>query len=98
MQEAAWSSFKPPFAETAARYEKTIKERLAAGEVIRHFNGRFEAARMRKNGDLIVMSGFTGEHRLDFAASDAKRIQAHWKNFCEISDQARKRVRGRGRR
>jgi hypothetical protein len=84
-------AFIPPFlplALPAPRYEKTLKERLAAGEIIKHFRGRFETATMRKTGDYIAMTGFTGSHYLDFAHSDTRRIDTHWRAFCEIPDNA----------
>ncbi len=91
MQEAFNPPFRPPTVP-AARYEKTLKERLAAGETIKHFDGRFQVATMSKLGDLILMTGFTGRHSLDFANSDTKRIEAHWHFFCQYADNQKRRV------
>ncbi len=79
----------------APRYEKTLKERLVAGEIIRHFHGRFQNATMRKTGDFIAMTGFTGSHYLDFANSDSRRIETHWRAFCENADDARHRCQNK---
>jgi len=91
-------TFGTPSGEPAKRYERTLKERLAAGEVIRHWCGKFEAATMRKSGNDIVMSGFTGTHRIDFQLSGAGRIEAHWNGFCYMADKARRQVRSGARR
>jgi hypothetical protein len=92
------------------RYEQTLKERLATGEVFRHCDGGFENAQMLKVSGLIVISCFTGTHTLHFESSNTRRIEAHWTGFCEICDKARaekekralssikaKRTRHRGR-
>lgn len=98
MQNASKPAFSTPSGDPAKRYERTLKERLAAGEVISHWCGKFEAATMRKSGNDVVMSGFTGTHRIDFQLSDAKRIEAHWDGFCYMADKAKQQVRSGARR
>jgi hypothetical protein len=75
------------------RYEGTLKESLAAGEVFRHCDGGFENAQMLKVSGLIVISGFTGTHTLHFESSNTHRIEAHWTGFCETCDEARRELR-----
>ena len=91
-------SFRPALGYTAPRYERNLKERLAAGEVIRHFDGRFEIASMRKDGAGIVMTGFTGTHRIGFDVSSNERVDAHWRGFCYLAGKAKQQTRRRGRR
>ncbi len=89
MREAFIPPFRP-LAAPAPRYEKTLKDRLATGETIKHFDGRFQVAKMRKAGDLVLMTGFTGHHSLDFGNTDSKRIEAHWQFFCQYADEQRR--------
>ena len=89
---------RPPLGQDVRRYEPTLKERLAEGEIIKHWDGKFQVASMRKQGPSIVMTGFTGSHQIDFAASDTLRIQTHWRIFCETSDQHRRNSRARRHR
>lgn len=98
MQEATKATIGRLIGDPPKRYERTLKERLEAGEIIRHSNRKLEVATMRKSGCDIVMSGFTGTHRIDFKASDAKRIEAHWNGFCNLADQAKQRSQNGGRR
>ena len=98
MDKRSIPPFRPPADPHVRRYEKTLKERLAAGEVIRHFDGRFEVASMRKAGDFVEMKGFAGFRRIDFRLSDDRRIAAHWKGFCDVVDMERRRRKGLSRR
>ena len=91
-------SSRPALGYTAPRYERTLKERLLAGEVFRHLDGRFEIASMRKDGADIVMTGFTGSHRIVFGVSSNDRIARHWKGFCEIAERAKQERCARVRR
>ena len=97
MREAFIPPFRP-LAAPAPRYEKTLKDRLAAGETIKHFDGRFQVATMRKAGDLILMTGFTGHHSLDFANSASKRIEADRQFFCQYADEQRRQGQSKSRR
>lgn len=91
-------SSRPALGHTALRYERTLKEQLLAGAIIRHFDGGFEIASMRKDSSDIVMTGFTGTHRIGFDVSDSKRIEAHWKGFCYMAGRARQQTRAKRQR
>ena len=89
---------RPTLGHTEPRYERTLKERLGAGEVIRQFDGRFEIASMRKDGAHIVMTGFTGTHRIGFDLSSNERVDAHWQGFCYLAGKAKQQTRAKRRR
>ena len=91
-------SSRPALGYTAPRYERTLKERLLAGAVIRHLDGRFEIASMRKDGADIVMTGFTGSHRIGFNVSSNERVDAHWRGFCYLACKAKQQTRAKRRR
>jgi hypothetical protein len=91
-------SSRPALGHTAPRYERNLKERLGAGEVIRQFDGRFEIASMRKDGAHIVMTGFTGTHRIGFDVSSNERVDAHWQGFCYLAGKAKQQTRAKRRR
>jgi hypothetical protein len=40
-------------------------------------------AMLERDGDFFVMVGPTGRHSLSITATDAYRLQAHWKGFME---------------
>lgn len=49
-------------------------------------NGRierlhFQRAAIQKQGDRLLMTGPSGEHSIDIAASDLDRVNAHWTTF-----------------
>jgi hypothetical protein len=87
-------------------YARTLKERLAAGEVFRHFDGGFEVAQMRKLSGLIVMSASQARiHSISKAATLAasKRIGRASARFvmkqgesCERKEGAELRKREEG--
>jgi hypothetical protein len=80
------------------RHERTLKERLAAGQAFEFKAGRFVIARMKKISDRIVMSGFTGVHSLDFTTSTSARIESHWKSFCDACRITHRQTKNRYRR
>ena len=40
-------------------------------------------AKLQREGDVIVMYGTSGVHRLSVKATDAERLHAHWQGFKE---------------
>lgn len=52
-----------------------------ADEVRASHHGFIHASLSKKDGRYVMSSPLTGEHSLDAASTDMKRLAAHWRGF-----------------